>query len=67
MSSAWGGLLVAALRDREHWVGDIPTLDVSAAEMVPYPAAIVRATSRAYIGAHLTAEEMLGLVEVTPT
>lgn len=61
------GLFVAALRDREHWVDDIPTLDVSAAQMVPYPAAIVRATSRAYIGAHLTAEEMLGLAEAMPT
>ena len=61
------GVFEARLRDREHWVNDIPTLDVHAPQMVPYPAAIPRAAREAYVGPALSAEEMLDFIDALPT
>lgn len=61
------GVFEARLREREHWVSDIPTLDVRAPQMVPYPAAIPRAAREPYVGAALTADEMLDFIDALPT
>ena len=61
------GVFEARLRDREHWAGDIPTFDVRAPQMVPYPAAIPRATRTAYVGAALAPDELLELMDSLPT
>lgn len=61
------GVFTARLREREHWVSDIPTFDVSAPQMVPYPAAIPRGTRTAYVGAALSADELLDFMDSLPT
>lgn len=68
------GLLDAELRDPAHWVGSMPTLDVFAPELTPYPWAsgYQRELSfdRAEAGPQdtiLTADELLELIDVLPT
>ncbi len=65
------GLVRATLREERHWVRGLPTFDVFAPQHTPYPDADQAKAERAWTGAGreprvLTAEQLLGLVEVLP-
>ena len=61
------GLFVAELRDRAHWAVDLPTLDVHEPSWFPYPGRMKALRRFGDYMTPLTAVELLGLYEVTPT
>lgn len=61
------GLFVAVLRDRAHWAGGVPTLDVHEPSWFPYTGRVPGRSGPDDGAPPLSADELLGLYEVTPT